>query len=103
MGSIRGNIITYVALCTVIIIAVTATLNSAVLREALITIDRVMDSVNSLSDASHKIVTFLDEVVLKVNENLQLITYASENVSAETKDVMESATSLQATVEQFHI
>lgn len=86
-----------------IIIAVTATLNSAVLREALITIDRVMDSVNSLSDASHKIVTFLDEVVLKVNENLQLITYASENVSAETKDVMESATSLQATVEQFHI
>lgn len=126
-------------------------------------IDRVMDSVNSLSDASHKIVAFLDEVVLKdydkletlagnykedaayyvqvskvlgthtaelsdsvtsinrilstidvsqkeldqavqsVNENLQLITYASENVSAETKDVMESVASLQATVEQFHV
>ena len=126
-------------------------------------ISRVMDSVNSLSDASHKIVAFLDEVVLKdydklevladnykedaayyvqvskvlgthtaelsdsvtsinrilstidvsqkeldqavqsVNENLQLITYASENVSSETKDVMESVASLQATVEQFHI
>lgn len=124
---------------------------------------KVTDSVKKLSDASHKIVTFLDEVVLKdydklenlaesykedaayyvsvsgvlgahteelsasitninrilntidvsqkeldgavqsVNENLQLITNASENVSAETKDVMRSITSLQSTVEQFNI
>lgn len=124
---------------------------------------KVTGSVKKLSDASHKIITFLDEVVLKdydklenlaenykedaayyvsvsgaleahteelstsvtninqilntigasqkeldgavqsVNENLQLITNASENVSAETKDVMRSISSLQATVEQFNI
>lgn len=37
LGSIKGNIISYVALCTVIIIAVTATLNSIVLRNVLMT------------------------------------------------------------------
>lgn len=36
-GSIKGNIISYVALCTVVIIAVTATLNSVVMRNVLIT------------------------------------------------------------------
>ena len=126
-------------------------------------VDKVMKSVNKLSDASHKIVSFLDEIVLKdydkleiladsykadasyyvevsnvlgnhtenlstsianinqiidtinasqkeldgavqsVNENLQLITNASENVSTETKDVMKSITSLQATVAQFNL
>lgn len=45
----------------------------------------------------------LDGAVQSVNENLQLITNASENVSAETKDVMRSISSLQATVEQFNI
>lgn len=35
LGSIKGKIILYVALCTVIIIAVTATLNSVVLRNVL--------------------------------------------------------------------
>lgn len=126
-------------------------------------VDRVMRSVNTFSDASNQIITFLDEVVLKdydklemlagnykedaayyvevsnvlgahteelsasfaninqilstidvsqkeldgavqsVNENLQLITNASENVSAETKDVMKSITSLQSTVDQFNL
>ena len=126
-------------------------------------VTKVMESVRKISDASQKIITFLDEVVLKdydklenlaesykedaayyvkvsdvlgthteelsasianinqiintidesqkeldgavqsVNENLQLITNASENVSEETKDVMRSIISLQSTVEQFHI
>lgn len=126
-------------------------------------VTKVMESVKKLSDASHKIIAFLDEVVLKdydklenlaesykedasyyvrisnvlganteelsafitninqiintidasqkeldgavqsVNENLQLITNASENVSTETGDVMRSITSLQSTVEQFNI
>lgn len=34
-GSIKGNIISYVALCTVVIIMVTATLNSIVMRNVL--------------------------------------------------------------------
>ncbi len=45
----------------------------------------------------------LDGAVQSVNENLQHITNASENVSAETKDVMGSITSLQSTVEQFNV
>lgn len=45
----------------------------------------------------------LDEAVQSVNRNLQSITNASENVSSETKDVMKSVTSLQATVEQFNL
>lgn len=45
----------------------------------------------------------LDGAVQSVNENLQNITYASENVSSETKDVMESVNSLQSTVDQFNL
>lgn len=36
-GSIKGNIISYVTLCTMIIIVVTAVLNSVVMRNILIT------------------------------------------------------------------
>lgn len=126
-------------------------------------VEKVMESMNKLSDASNKIISFLDEIVLKdydklemlagsykkdadyyvevsnvlgthienlsasivninqiidtidvsqkeldgavqsVNDNLQMITSASENVSAETKDVMKSVTSLQETVGQFNL
>lgn len=126
-------------------------------------VEQVVQSVNKLSDASNRVITFLDEIVLKdydkleiladsykedasyyakvsdtlgvhaenlsvslaninhivetidvsqreldgvvssVNENLQMITNASENVSTETKDVMRSVTSLQSTVEQFNV
>ena len=57
--------------------------------------NKVMDSVKSQKE--------LDQAVQLVNENLQLITNASENVSAETEDVMKSITSLQSTVDQFHL
>lgn len=126
-------------------------------------VKKVMESVNKLSGASNKIISFLDEIVLKdydkletlagsykedadyyvevsnvlgthidhlstsiasinqiivtidesqkeldgavqsVNENLQMITDASENVSVETKDVMKSVSTLQETVEQFNV
>ncbi len=126
-------------------------------------VEKVMESVNKLSDASNIVISFLDEIVLKdydkletladsykedagyyvevsnvlgahtenlsasitninqiistidtsqkeldgavqsVNENLQLITNTSENVSTETKDIMRSITSLQSTVEQFNV
>ena len=36
LGSIKGNIISYVAICTVVIIMVTATLNSIVMRNVLL-------------------------------------------------------------------
>lgn len=59
-------------------------------------INQIIDTI----DASQK---ELDGAVQSVNENLQLITNASEDVSEETKDIMESITSLQSTVEQFNL
>ncbi len=59
-------------------------------------INQIIDTI----DASQK---ELDGAVHSVNENLQMITNASENVFAETKDVMKSVTSLQETVGQFNL
>jgi len=66
------------------------------LNVSITNITQIIDTI----DASQK---ELDGAVRSVNENLQLITNASENVSAETKDVMRSVTSLQATVKQFNV
>lgn len=62
-------------------------------------VDNINQIVNTI-DASQK---ELDEAVQSVNENLQSITNASENVSAETDDVMKSIISLQTTVGQFNL
>ncbi|MDE5802614.1 MAG: hypothetical protein K2I22_06835 [Lachnospiraceae bacterium] len=45
----------------------------------------------------------LDQAVQSVNENLQEITYASETVTEETQDVMNSISSLQTTIQQFQV
>lgn len=45
----------------------------------------------------------LDLAVQSVNENLQEITYASETVTEETQDVMNSISSLQTTIQQFQV
>ena len=37
------------------------------------------------------------------NENLQKITYSSENMSQETKEVLESVNSLQETMQSFQV
>ena len=66
------------------------------LSTSIANINQIIDTIN----ASQK---ELDGAVQSVNENLQLITNASENVSTETKDVMKSITSLQATVAQFNL
>lgn len=66
------------------------------LSASITNINQILNAV----DASQK---ELDGAVQSVNENLQLITSASENVSTETRDVMKSITSLQATVEQFNL
>lgn len=64
-----------------------------------ISVDGINQIINTI-DASQK---ELDEAVQSVNENLQMITNASESVSGETKDVMKSVASLQDTVKQFHL
>ena len=40
---------------------------------------------------------------MSVNENLQKITYSSENMSQETKEVLESVNSLQETMQSFQV
>lgn len=66
------------------------------LSASIVNINQILDTI----DVSQK---ELDGAVQSVNGNLQLITNAGENVSAETRDVMRSITSLQATVKQFNI
>ena len=41
--------------------------------------------------------------VSKMNENIMEITYASETVSEETQNVMNSISSLQTTIQQFQV
>lgn len=64
-----------------------------------VSVDGINQIINTI-DVSQK---ELDEAVQSVNENLQMITNASESVSGETKDVMKSIAALQDTVEQFHL
>ena len=66
------------------------------LSESITNINGIIDTI----DVSQR---ELDEAVQSVNENLQMITNASENVSDETKGIMKSITSLQETVEQFNL
>ncbi len=60
-------------------------------------------NINEIIEAINASQKELDGAVQSVNDNLQMITNASENVSAETKDVMKSVTSLQETVGQFNL
>lgn len=45
----------------------------------------------------------LSDAATSVNENLQKITYSSENMSQETKEVLESVNSLQETMQSFQV
>lgn len=45
----------------------------------------------------------LNDAVIAINDNLQMITTASEKMAAETKEVLESIKFLGDTVETFHI
>lgn len=40
---------------------------------------------------------------VSADENLQKITYSSENMSQETKEVLESVNSLQETMQSFQV
>lgn len=70
--------------------------NTTELRSSIVNINEILGTIN-LSQKE------LDTGVQSVNDNLQEITYASENVSEETKNVMNSICSLQTTVQQFQI
>jgi methyl-accepting chemotaxis protein len=68
--------------------------NTTELRNSIASINEILDTIN-LSQQE------LDTAVQSVNGNLQEITYASETVSEETRDVMSSISSLQETIQQF--
>ncbi len=70
--------------------------NTRELRKAITNINDILDTIN-LSQKE------LDSAVQSVNGNLQEITYASEKVSEETNDEMESITALQTTIQQFQV
>lgn len=66
------------------------------MSSAIVSINQILDTIN-LSQKE------LDSAVQSVNGNLQEITYASENVSKETQEVMESVSTLQETMQQFQV
>ena len=70
--------------------------NTKELNTSIASINEILDTIN-LSQKD------LDAAVQSVNGNLQQITYASETVSEETRDVMNSISSLQSTTAQFHV
>lgn len=70
--------------------------NTKELRSSITNINNILDTIN-LSQRE------LDTAVQSVNGNLQEITYASETVSEETQDVMNSISSLQTTIQQFQV
>lgn len=47
--------------------------------------------------------TVLADAVAGVNKNLQEITYSSENMSTETKSVLQSIGKLQQNMQQFRV
>ena len=70
--------------------------NTKDLRSSIANINEILGTIN-LSQKD------LDGAVQSVNGNLQEITYASETVSEETQDVMNSISSLQTTIQQFQL
>ena len=59
--------------------------------------------VNEMIDLISMAQKELSDAATSVNENLQKITYSSENMSQETKEVLESVNSLQETMQSFQV
>lgn len=81
-GSIKGNIISYVALCTVIIIAVTATLNSVVMRNVLIT-----NGHNTLTADAENASELIDEWLVR---QASIVSTMKSGLETMNKDDMEA-------------
>ena len=81
-GSIKGNIISYVALCTVVIIAVTATLNSVVMRNVLIT-----DGHNTLMREAENTSELIDEWLVR---QAYIVGTMKSGLETMNRDDMES-------------
>lgn len=81
-GSIKGNIISYVALCTVIIIAVTATLNSVVMRNVLIT-----NGHNTLTEDTENASKLIDEWLVR---QASIVSTMKSGLETMKRDDMES-------------
>lgn len=70
--------------------------NTKELRSSIANINEILGTIN-LSQRE------LDTAVQSVNGNLQEITYASETVLEETRNVMNSISSLQTTIQHFQV
>ena len=62
-------------------------------------IDLINDMINSIRCSQKE----LSDAAANVNLNLQHITYSSDNLSNETKDVLDSVNSLQVTMKNFQV
>lgn len=60
-------------------------------------------NIHSVLETISEAQTELSKAMASVNDNLQQITYSSENVSEETKGVLESIDILQDTMEKFRV
>lgn len=70
--------------------------NTEELRSSITNINEILGSINRTQNE-------LDTAVQSVNGNLQEITYASETVTEETQNMMDSISSLQTTIQQFQV
>lgn len=62
-----------------------------------------IENINAIMDTINAAQKELSAAIANVNENLQQITYSSENVSKETSDVLDSIGILQETMDKFRV
>lgn len=62
-----------------------------------------IESINTMLDSISTAQRELSGAAASINTNLQKITYSSENMTQETKGVLESVNNLQATMQEFHV
>lgn len=66
------------------------------MRQSIVTINEMLDTINTAQNE-------LSEAVAMVNKSLQEITYSSEDMSTQTRDVLDSIGTLQETMSTFNV